>query len=71
MPTVDEVATAVSGLVSARVTGSGRTVNIAEVGFARGTVKTRLHAQCPLPVRTLRIADRVHCRSYAFGEHGP
>jgi hypothetical protein len=41
---------AVAGLVSARVTGFGRTVDIAEVGFARGATETRLHAQCPFRV---------------------
>jgi len=50
MVTPDELSTAVSRLVSARVTGFGRTVNIAEVGFLRGTVETRLHAQCPFRV---------------------
>jgi hypothetical protein len=47
MPTLDDLAAAVAGLVSVRVTGFSRTVNIAEVGFAGDTW---LHAQCPFRV---------------------
>ncbi len=37
-------------LVSARVTGFDRTVDIIEAGFRRGDAETRLHAQCPFRV---------------------
>ncbi|WP_372671163.1 hypothetical protein [Amycolatopsis kentuckyensis] len=50
LSTVDELKAALADLVSARVIGFSRTVNIAEVGFARGEVETWLHAQCPFRV---------------------
>jgi hypothetical protein len=50
LSTVDELKAALAELVSARVIGFSRTVNIAEVGFARGEIETWLHAQCPFRV---------------------
>lgn len=50
MSTIEELRAGVAALVGARATGFGRTLDMAEAGFARGAVETRLHAQCPFRV---------------------
>jgi len=50
MSTSEELAAGLAALVTARVTDFGRTLNMAEVGFLRNGVVTRMHAQCPFRV---------------------
>jgi hypothetical protein len=50
LSTTEELEAAVARLVSTRVTGFGRTVDMVEVGFRHGAGETRLHAPCPFRV---------------------
>jgi hypothetical protein len=50
MSSLADLSAAVSALKGSRVVDLGRTLNMVEVGFERGGVTYRLHAQCPFRV---------------------
>jgi hypothetical protein len=56
MALTSDLAAAIANLCGIRFVNIGRTLNMIEVGFARGTDDVRLHVQCPFRVvRRARI----------------